>query len=48
MIWFFLPAELAKGNRLALIGLIFPFVGVGLLVWAVRATLRWRKRIGLG
>lgn len=32
-----------KGNKLALLGLLFPAVGAGLLVWAVRATLRWRK-----
>jgi hypothetical protein len=43
MMWFVLPQELAKGNYAALLGLIFPAVGLGLLVWAVRATLRWRK-----
>jgi hypothetical protein len=43
MVWFFLPDELAKGNQLALIGLIFPFVGFGLLAWAIRAAVRWRK-----
>jgi len=43
MVWFFLPQELAKGNKAALLGLIFPAVGLGLLIWAVRATLRWRK-----
>jgi hypothetical protein len=32
-----------KGNKLAVLGLLFPAVGAGLLVWAVRATLRWRK-----
>ena len=32
-----------RGNRLALIAMIFPVVGVGLLVAAVRATLRQRK-----
>lgn len=43
MIWFMLPRELEKGNKVALIGLIFPLVGLGLLIWAVRATRRWRK-----
>lgn len=42
-IWFVLPRELEKGNQAALIGLIFPMIGVGLLIWAVRAALRWRK-----
>jgi len=36
-------AALNAGNRVALIALLFPAVGVGLLVWAVRATLRYRR-----
>jgi hypothetical protein len=32
-----------KGNRLALVALLFPVVGVGLIVAAVRATMRQRK-----
>jgi hypothetical protein len=41
---FILPGEvLDKGNRLALIGLVFPLVGLGLLVWAIRSLIRWRK-----
>ncbi len=32
-----------KGNTLALVGLLFPLVGLGLLVWAVRRTLEWRR-----
>lgn len=34
---------LEPGNRLALIGLLFPVIGAGLLVAAVRATWRERK-----
>jgi hypothetical protein len=36
-------AALEQGNRLAWIGLVFPVVGVGLLVAAIRATIRERK-----
>jgi len=32
-----------KDNYLALVGLLFPLVGVGLLVWAIRRTLEWRR-----
>jgi len=38
-----LPRELERDNTAALFGLLFPIAGVGLLVWAVRATLRWRR-----
>lgn len=34
---------LERGHHAALLVLIFPVVGVGLLVWAVRATLRYRR-----
>lgn len=40
---FAVPDELRGGNHLILIGLLFPAVGIGMLVWAVRATIRWRK-----
>ncbi len=34
---------LQEGNQAALIALVFPLVGIGLLVWAVKATLRYRR-----
>lgn len=40
---FILPAEIAKGNQFAWVGFIFPLVGLGLLTWAVRQTLNWRR-----
>ncbi|MGB5425397.1 MAG: DUF3592 domain-containing protein [Gammaproteobacteria bacterium] len=40
---FILPVELARGNQLAWIALIFPLVGLGLLTWAIRRTLNWRR-----
>lgn len=41
---FFIPGEVVdKGNRLALLGLLFPAVGLGLLLWAVYLLLRWHK-----
>jgi hypothetical protein len=41
---FVLPEEIfEKGNRAALLGFIFPLVGLGLLVWAGRAFVRWKK-----
>lgn len=32
-----------KQNYAALFALIFPLVGIGLIVWAVRRTLEWRR-----
>ena len=32
-----------KQNYAALLGLLFPIVGVGLLAWAIRRTLEWRR-----
>ena len=40
---FVLPEELAKGNDVALIGVIFPLLGVLLLYKALAATLQYRR-----
>lgn len=32
-----------KENYIALVGLLFPLIGIGLLIWAVRRTLEWRR-----
>jgi hypothetical protein len=37
------PGEVANGNHLALIALLFPLVGIGLATWAVRAWLQVRR-----
>jgi hypothetical protein len=37
------PEVVEKGNLLALIGLMFPIVGAGLIAWAVARTLEWRR-----
>ncbi|MFL5512657.1 MAG: hypothetical protein ACJ8CN_09545 [Gemmatimonadales bacterium] len=34
---------LQLGNRAAYVALVFPIVGIGLLVWAIRNTLRFRR-----
>jgi hypothetical protein len=36
-------AALHGGERTALIALVFPLLGLGLVAWAVRATLRYRR-----
>jgi hypothetical protein len=36
-------AAIREGKPAALLALLFPLVGIGLLVWAVRLTLRYRK-----
>jgi hypothetical protein len=40
---FIAPRELAAGNHLVLIGLLFPLVGAALAAYAVYAVLQWRK-----
>ncbi len=32
-----------KDNKLALLALLFPLVGLGLLAWAIRRSLEWRR-----
>jgi hypothetical protein len=46
LVFAFRDEVLEKGNNLALLGLIFPIAGLGLLTWAIRATIRW-KRFGV-
>lgn len=36
-------AAIQEGKPAALLALLFPLVGIGLVVWAMRATLRYRK-----
>ena len=41
---FLVPKEVRdNGNHLALLGLIFPLVGFGLAIWAIRSFIRWKK-----
>lgn len=41
-LFFAIPEELNKGNYAILLAGMFPAVGLGLLVWAVRVSRRWR------
>lgn len=40
---FIVPGEVADGNHAVLVGLLFPLIGVGLAVWAVREVIRHRR-----
>jgi hypothetical protein len=46
LVFVFHKEVVENGNRMALLGLIFPIAGLGLLIWAFRATARW-KRFGV-
>lgn len=39
----FATPEIIAGNYAALLAYIFPVVGIGLIIWAVRATQNWRR-----
>lgn len=39
-VFLFIPEELRNGNHLVLIALIFPLIGLGLGVWAIREIIR--------
>ncbi len=40
---FMVPGEIADGNWAALLALLFPAIGIGVIVWAVREVLRKRR-----
>ena len=40
---FVIPDEIAGGNTVAAIGLLFPLIGVGLAAWAIRAWLQLKR-----
>ncbi|KPK37309.1 MAG: hypothetical protein AMJ69_11955 [Gammaproteobacteria bacterium SG8_47] len=40
---FIVPTEVAKGNHLALVGLLFPLVGAFIVWYAIKQTLQWRR-----
>ncbi|MDT8437579.1 MAG: hypothetical protein RQ729_01060 [Wenzhouxiangellaceae bacterium] len=44
-LWFVIPAEFAAGRPEILIAVVFPLIGIGLIVWAAREVIR-RRRYG--
>lgn len=41
---FFVPGEFMEtGEYMILLAFIFPIVGIGLIIWAVRSIMRWRR-----
>jgi hypothetical protein len=38
-----LPDELHKGNYLVLMALLFPIIGIGMILFALNTTLAWRR-----
>jgi hypothetical protein len=38
-----LEEVMEKDNTIALVGLLFPIVGIGLIVWAIQRTMEWRR-----
>ena len=40
---FAFPGELARGNEMMWVALLFPLIGLGLLTWSVRQTLAWLR-----
>lgn len=42
-LFFTISGEIHRGNQLAWIAFFFPIVGMGLLAWAISATLPWKK-----
>lgn len=38
-----IPDELRKGNKPILIALIFPIASIGLVIWAIRNIIAWKK-----